>query len=127
MDVGTIHDDGTFDIADVDEQEQLLLKTDEGGVVRTRWVFKNPEGKIVIHERSENHPEVAKKGSYLEIGLPGYAVASMNSVHDSTKIAKLMADINWADVDTGTSPFYSKTVEIDGESYVAVLAPVKLL
>jgi len=122
MDVGTVTETG-FDIADVNENDQLLIKTDENGVVKTRWIYKNPDGKIIIHERSENHPEVAQKGSYLEIGFPGYAVASMNSMYDNTKIAKLMATIDWSD----TSPFHSKTVDIGGETYVAVLAPVKLL
>jgi len=123
MDVGTIHDDGTFDIADIAENEQLLVKTDEGGVVSTRWMFRNPDGKLVIHERSENHPEIAKKGSYLEIGLPGYAVPSMDTTYDNRKVAKLLCDINWND----TSPFEVSSVDIDGETYTAVLAPVKLL
>ena len=49
MDVGTVTETG-FDIADVNENDQLLIKTDEAGVVKTRWIFKNPEGKIIIPE-----------------------------------------------------------------------------
>ena len=43
VDVGEILDDGTFDLADIAETEQLLLKTDEAGVVRTRLMYKNEE------------------------------------------------------------------------------------
>jgi hypothetical protein len=122
MDVGLLTETG-FDICDVAENDQLLLKTDENGVVKTRWIFKNVDDKIIIHERSENHGEIAEKGTYLEIGISGYAVPSMDSIYDNKKIAKLLATIDWAD----TSPFFSKNVEVDGEVYLAVLAPVKLL
>jgi len=122
VDVGTVTETG-FDITDVNEEEQILLKTDENGVVKTRWIYKNTQGKLIIHERTESHPEIAKKGSYLEIGAEGYAVASLTDTYDTSKVAKLLADIDWGD----TSNFYTKTVDIDGEPHVAVLAPVKLL
>ena len=122
MDVGRITENG-FDICDVNENDQILLRTDENGLIKTRWIFKKPDGTIVIHERSESHPEIAEKGSYLEIGLPGYAVPSMDKNYDNTKVGKLLATINWNDV----SMFHSATVSVDGEDYLAVLAPVKLI
>jgi hypothetical protein len=122
VDVGYVTESG-FDITDVNEQDQLLIKTDEGGVVKTRWIYKDTNDKLIIHERSESHPDVAAKGSYLEIGLAGYAVASLTNTYDNKKVAKLLADINWSD----TSPFHTQTITIDGEAYLGVLAPVKLL
>ena len=122
MDVGTISENG-FDICDVNENDQLLLRTDENGVVKTRWIYKKPDGTIVIHERSENIAPIAEKGSYLEIGPEGYAVPSMDKNYDTTKIGKLMTTIDWSDV----SQFHSASVTIDGESFLAVLAPVKLI
>ena len=50
MDVGNINDDGTFDIADVAETQQLLLRTDTNGIVKTRWIFQNADGKMIIHD-----------------------------------------------------------------------------
>ena len=122
MDVGNINDDGTFDIADVAETQQLLLRTDTNGIVKTRWIFQNADGKMIIHERSENRGDVVPAGSFLEIGAPGYAVAS-SELYDNKKVAKLLVNVDWNDV----SKFHTKTVDIDGEPHTAVLAPVKLL
>jgi hypothetical protein len=126
MDVGTVTESG-FDIKDVEEDDQILVKTDDGGVLKTRWIYRNSDGKIIIHERVEDHPEIAQAGSYLEIGLSGYASASLSEMYDNKKVAKLCADIVWSDVATGSSPFFSKTITIDGESYLAALAPVRLI
>ena len=123
MDVGTINDDGTFDIADVAETQQLILRTDTNGVVKTRWIYQDADGKMIIHERSETHGDVAPKGAFLEIGAPGYAVVSTSEIYGVATVAKLLVDINWDDV----SKFRSTTVMIDGEAHTAVLAPVKLL
>ena len=123
VDVGSINSDGTFDIANVSEDQQLLVQTDQNGVVRTRWIFRNEAGEMIIHERSESPGDVSHICSYLVIGAAGYATVSLSNNYDNKKCAKLLSNINWNDL----SPFLNKTVEIDGEEYVAALVPVKLL
>ena len=123
MEIGSFNEDGTFDIADVAETQQLILRTDTNGVVKTRWIYQNAEGKMIIHERSETPGDVIPAGSFLEIGAPGYAVASTSELYDNKKVAKLLVSVDWNDV----SKFHTRTVDVDGEPHVAVLAPVKLL
>ena len=123
VDVGQINSDGTFDISNVEEDQQLLVRTDQNGVVRTRWIFRNEAGDLIIHERSENPGDVSHIGSFLSIGAAGYATVSMSSNYDNGTCAKLLCDVNWNDL----SQFLNKSVTIDGEEYVAALVPVKLL
>ena len=123
MQVGNITDDGAFDIDDVAESDQALVKTDLGGVVSTRWYYKAADGNIVIHERSETHSDIAKKGSFLRIGVPGFATPCLSKTYDEKVVGKLLTDVNRND----TSGLVTKVVELDGEVFQAVLVPIKLL
>ena len=123
MEVGTITPDGQFDIDDVDESDQALVKTDVGGVVSTRWYYRAPDGNIIIHERSETHSDIAKKGTFLRIGVPGYATSCLSKTYDQKVVGKLLTDIDWND----TSGLITKIVEEGGGVYEAVLVPIKLL
>ena len=123
MDVGQINQDGSFDITDIDENDQILVQSDTNGIVKTRWLYRNTDNKLIIHERSEAVGDISPIGSFLEIGEEGFATVSLSKTYDNTKCGKLLTSIDWNDL----SRFHSQNVVIDGESYVAVLAPVRLI
>ena len=123
MDVGTILADGTFDLHDVLETEQLLLKTDEAGVIRTRFMYKNLDNQMVLHDRQVARANEAKRGSLLVVGPGGCAAETLGTTVTNNTVARLLTTINWDD----TSGFATKTVEVDGVTHLAVLAPVALL
>jgi len=127
MDVGHLYKDAngnlTFDIADVNETQPLLVQSDSNNVIKTRWIFQGEDGKFVINERTLSLPNVATRGSLLKISeVPGYAQATLGTVYDKSVVGKLAADIDFDD----TTGFTTKQVTYNGVQFTAVLAPVIL-
>ena len=95
-DVGSISADGTtFDIDNVDETDSLIVRSDINNVVKTRWIYRDENGRMVIHERSKVMPNVVEAGSYLSISeVPGYASQQIGP-RTSTSVAKLSVDVDF--------------------------------
>ena len=123
MQIGQILDDGTFDLSDIPETNQVLLQTDQNGILQTRWIYADAEGRMIIHERSKSVGDVIARGTLLEVGPGSMLVQSLSAEINTKKVAKLLVDIDWDD----TAKFVTNTIMIDGEAREAVLAPVKLL
>ena len=123
MQIGQILDDGTFDLSDIPETNQVLLQTDQNGILQTRWIYADAEGRMIIHERSKSVGDVIARGTLLEVGPGSMLVQSLSDEINTKKVAKLLVDIDWDD----TSKFVTSSIEVDGEARECVLAPVKLI
>jgi len=123
-DVGSISVDGTtFDIDGVDETDSLIIRTDTNNVVKTRWIFRDEAGRMIIHERSKTMPNIVEAGSYLSISeIPGYASQQIGNRTSST-VAKLATNVDFEDLEQ----FTTKQITHNGETYTAALVPVILL
>ena len=123
MQIGQILDDGTFDLSDIPETNQVLLQTDQNGILQTRWIYADAEGKMIIHERSKSVGDVIARGTLLEVGPGSMLVQSLSDEINTKKVAKLLVDIDWND----TAKFVTSSIGVDGEVRECVLAPVKLI
>ena len=125
MDVGSLNDDKTaFDIDSVNETNSILVRQDTGTQLKTRWMYNDEDGKLVIHERVVQAPDVIPKGSFLKIAdVPGYAQQELNIIADASTVARTCVPVDWSNLDA----YHHKTVDHNGVSYQAVLIPVKLL
>jgi len=125
MDVGEITENGTsFDIASVGETDAVLVRSDTGGILKTRWMYKDEQNQLIVHEKTLQTPNIVPKGSYISISqVPGYGQQELGSFPSNKTTARTCTDINFDDL----SSFHSKTITVDGVQFVAALVPVKLM
>ena len=124
-DIGTISGN-TFDIDSVAETGSLLVRSDTGGVLKNRFIYRDESGSLVIHERQKNvGVGTLAKGTLLKLSeIPGHAV-QVDVEHTQVTndvVGRLLIDVDWSDL----SKYFSKTITVGETTYDAVLVPVKL-
>ena len=121
MDIGTISG-STFDIDSVAETESVLVQSDTNGIVKNRWLYKDEQSRLVIHERCINKGNVVEKGSYVTISeVPGYGQESLMPYSTHT-VGKLATTVDFQNL----SGFKTKQITHNNQTFTAVLVPVIL-
>lgn len=124
MDVGSVTG-GTFDIDAIGETDAILSRTDTGGIIKNKWMWRTENSEFVILEKTEISADTFSKGTLLQISqTSGYADVVMSNIITSSSVAKLACDVDFNDL----TNFTTKTItDSNGVSVVAVLVPVILL
>ena len=124
MDVGSVTWK-SFDIDAIGETEAILSRTDTGGIVKNRWLWRSESEEFVILEKSEVSDSSFAKGTLVQISqTPGYVAPVLSSVITSSSVAKIACEVDFNDL----TPFTTKTItDANGATVTAVLVPVILL
>ena len=124
MDVGSVTGN-SFDINAIGETEAILSRTDTGGIVKNRWLWRSENEEFVILEKSEVSDSSFAKGTLVQISqTPGYVAPVLSCHITSSSVAKIACEVDFNDL----TPFTTKTItDVHGATVTAVLVPVILL